>query len=125
MPPKDKEAKKSVSFQGTQASKKEKSVPARDDSDGDKRTASLEAPLLGEVYSAAAVPSDGASNSIDAKGPVESLDNEGFVPPIEQHGYRPSGDDGEVIRMDDGDGEQRSSRDEVVDIDELPVDDDG
>jgi hypothetical protein len=34
-----------------------------------------------------------------------------------------AGDDGEVVTMDDG--EEQRLRDEVVDLDELPVDDDG
>ena len=125
MPPKDKEAKKSVTFQGALPSKKEKSIPQLNDPDDDNRSASLEAPVLLEANAASAVPSDGASITIGAKGPVESLDNEGFVPPLAQPGLRPSGDDGQVIRIDDVDGQQQSSRDDVVDIDELPVDDDG
>ena len=122
MPPKDKEARKSVSFQGAQPSKKEKPTAALDDSD--KRTASAEAPTLVEANAAVEIPSDGASNTVDANSAVESLDNQGFAPPIERHDFRPSGDDGEVLRMDDGDGQERPSRDDVVDIDELAVDDD-
>ncbi len=46
------------------------------------------------------------------------------MPPLKKHDHRPSGDDGEVVTIDDE--EQRESRhDDVVDIDELPVDDDG
>ena len=36
---------------------------------------------------------------------------------------RVAGDDGEVVTMDDE--EEQRLRDEVVDLDELPVDDDG
>jgi hypothetical protein len=122
MPPKSKETRKSVSFQGAAADHKGKPGPARDESD--KKTGSLDAPSLVEAISAAAMPSDGALPTVPSNGAVETLDNSGFVPPLEKHEHRPSGDDGEIVTLDSE--EQRQSRhDEVVDIDELPVDDDG
>ena len=125
MPPKEKEAKKSVSFKGTETSKKDSSRACGVSPDADQKIVSSDAPSLVGPVSAPAFPSDGASQSFDVKVPGESLDNEGFVPPLEQREYRPSGDDRQVVTVDDGDGQQNSRGGEVVDIDELPVDDDG
>jgi hypothetical protein len=122
MPPKSKEPRKSVSFQGAAADHKGKPGPARDESD--KKKGSLDAPSLVEAISAAAMPSDGALPTVPSNGAVETLDNSGFVPPLDKHEHRPSGDDGEIVTLESE--EQRQSRhDELVDIDELPVDDDG
>ena len=124
MPPKAHEVKKSVSFVGSSKQPKGKSGPAKAASPvGEKTTTSQDAPLLVEAVSTVAVASDGAPQSTSISGAAEALDNQGFVPPLERHDYRPSGDDGEVVTMDDG--EEQARRDEVVDIDELPVDDDG
>jgi hypothetical protein len=122
MPPKSKEPRKSVSFQGAAADHKGKPGPALDESD--KKTGSLDAPSLVEAISAAAMPSDGALPTVPSKGPVETLDNSGFVPPLEKHEHRPSDDDGEIVTLD-SEEQHQSRHDEVVDIDELPVDDDG
>jgi hypothetical protein len=78
---------------------------------------------LVEAISVAAAPSDGASVSVAKIGSSEALDNEGFIPPLDRLDFRPSGDDGEIVTVDDAEKQQR--RDEVVDIDELAVDDDG
>ncbi len=111
-----------MSFHAAATASKDMSGLARDE--GDKKVASLDKPSLVEAISAAAMPSDGASPIIPSQGPGETLDNSGFVPPLEKHDHRPSGDDGEVVTIEDE--EQRESRhDDVVDIDELPVDDDG
>ncbi len=125
MPPKEKEAKKSVSFKGTDTQKKN-SAPAHGASpDAKQNLVSNHDSIIVDVASAPAPPSDGATEIFHLITPGESLDNEGFVPPLERHEHRPSGDDGEVLTMDDEDGHQKSRRDDVVDIDELPVDDDG
>jgi hypothetical protein len=125
MPLKEKETKKSVSFQGAETSRKDVARARGTSPDADQKIASLRAASVVDMVSDPAFPSDGASHSIDLKVPGESLDNEGFVPPLKQHEYRPSDDDGQVVTMDDGDGQRKSRGDEVVDIDELPVDDDG